>query len=318
MGRNNHSKKRVWKEVLLVNEIEAPFNFELSAPSSLPWKLSKGVCSRLIRLSSGRLLLVCVKSIGTFDRPKLEVASMSKFKLSEKDKMEVAEKISHIFGLRHNIRDFYSLAENDPVLRQVIQHFYGMRGPSEPRVFETVVISILEQQVNLKSAGRLRERLIDKFGEKLKLSNQTYHAFPTPEELAKADISQLRACGLSRYKASYIKGISESIVKGEFHPEELRTLSNEQVMEALMRLKGIGRWSAEYILVRGLGRPVVPGGDLAVRRAISEFYFKGKELSSDYVRRFSQRWGDYKGSAVFYLLCAYREGRRPRARTRNM
>lgn len=313
MGCNHHSKRRVWKEVLLVNEIEAPFSFDLSAPSSLPWKLSEGVCSRLIRLSSGRLLLVCVKSIGTCDRPKLEVALMSKFKLSEKDKMEVAGKISHIFGLRDNIRDFYSLAENDPVLRQVIQHFYGMRGPSEPRVFETIVISILEQQVNLKSAGRLRERLIDKFGEKLKLSNQTYHAFPTPEELAKADISQLRACGLSRYKASYIRGISESIVKGEFQPEELSTLSNEQVVEALMRLKGIGRWSAEYILVRGLGRPVVPGGDLAVRRAISEFYFNSKELSSDHVRRFSQRWGNYKGLAVFYLLCAYREGKRPRA-----
>ena len=311
MGCNHHSSRRVWKEVLLVNEIEAPFNFELTAPSSLPWKLSNGVCSRLIRLSSGRLLLVSVKSIGTVDRPKLEVTLRSKFKLSEKDKVEVVEKISHIFGLRHNVREFYSLAENDPVLRNVVHHFYGMRGPSEPSVFETIVISILEQQVNLKFAGRLRERLIERFGEKLKLNNQTHHAFPTPEELAKADISQLRACGLSRYKASYIKGISESVVTGEFDPEELRTLSNERAMEALMRLKGIGRWSAEYILVRGLGRPVVPGGDLAVRRAISEFYFNGKELSSDDVRRFSQRWGDHKGSAVFYLLCAYREGKKP-------
>jgi len=311
MGCNHHSSRRVWKEVLLVNEIEAPFNFELTAPSSLPWKLSNGVCSRLIRLGSGRLLLVSMKSIGTVDRPKLEVTLRSKFKLSEKDKVEVVEKISHIFGLRHNVKEFYSLTENDPVLRNVVHHFYGMRGPSEPSVFETIVISILEQQVNLKFAGRLRERLIERFGEKLKLNNQTHHAFPTPEELAKADISQLRACGLSRYKASYIKGISESVVTGEFDPEELRTLSNERAMEALMRLKGIGRWSAEYILVRGLGRAVVPGGDLAVRRAISEFYFNGKELSSDDVRRFSQRWGDHKGSAVFYLLCAYREGKKP-------
>lgn len=310
MRCNQHSSSHIWKEVLSVNEIEAPFNFELTAPSSLPWKLLDEVCSRLIRLSSGGLVLVSVKSIGTVDRPKLEVTLRSKFQLSKKDKAEVREKISHIFGLRHNIREFYSLAENDPVLRQVIQHFYGMRGPSEPSVFETIVISIVEQHVNLKFAGRLRERLIERFGDKLKLNNQTYHAFPTPEELSKADISQLRACGLSRYKASYIKGISESIVKDEFDPEELRTLSNEQAMETLMRLKGIGRWSAEYILVRGLGRPVVPGGDLVVRRAISEFYFGGKELSGGDVRRFSQRWGDYKGSAVFYLLCAYREGKR--------
>lgn len=311
MGYNHHSDRRVWKEVLSVNEIEAPFSFELSAPSSPPWKLSEEVCSRLIRLGSGRLLLASVNSIGTCDRPKLEVALISKFKLSEKEKTEVAEKISHVFGLRQNIRDFYSMAQHDPVLKKIIQHFYGMRGPSEPRVFETIVISILEQQVNLKSAERLRERLIDKFGEKLKLNNQTYHAFPTAEELAKADVSQLRACGLSRYKASYIRGISESIVKGEFQPEELSTLSNEQVVEALMRLKGIGRWSAEYILVRGLGRPVVPGGDLAVRRAISEFYFNSKELSGNDVRRFSQRWGHYRGLAVFYLLCAYRERKRP-------
>ena len=77
-----------------------------------------------------------------------------------------------------------------------------------------------------------------------------------------------------------------------------------------MKLKGIGRWTAEYILVRGLGRNVVPADDVAMRKAISEFYFGGKELSGEETREFVQKWGKYRGLSAFYLLYARRHRKR--------
>jgi len=294
------------KKIFLLDKIEGPFNFELSTPSSFPWRVSNGMHSRLLRLSSGKLVLVSVRSVGTVEKPKLEVMVKSKSKISKEDEEEIINKISKIFGLGQDLKGFYSFAEKDPVLRRAVRDFYGLRGYSEPTVFETVVIAVLEQQVTLSYAQKMRELLIKKFGDKLEANHQVYYAFPSPEALAKASIDELRKCGLSRYKASYIKEISKKIVKGEFNPEELRQLPTQKAMESLMKFKGIGRWTAEYILARGLGRNVIPADDIALRKATSEFYFGGKELSGEETREFAQHWNKYQGFSAFYLLYAHR------------
>lgn len=188
----------------------------------------------------------------------------------------------------------------------MVSDFYGLRGYSEPTVFETIVIAILEQQVALAYAGKMRECIIRKFGDEMKVNGQVYYTFPSPEALAKASVDQMKDCKLSRHKASYIKGIAESIVKGEFDPEELKQLSENRAIERLLRLKGIGRWTAEYILARGLGKNVIPADDVALRKTTSEYYFAGKELSEKETREFTKRWQKYRGLAAFYLLYARR------------
>jgi len=292
------------KSIVFLDKIKAPFNFDLSAPSSLPWHRSKDACRRVMRLSSGKLVLVSVKDVGTIEKPKLEISVESYLEISSKDVKEVARKISRIFSLDQDLTEFYSLAKEDIILKRIIHDFYGMRGYTEPTVFETIVICVLEQQLNLGVSKKIRELLIKNFGEKLEISNQIYYAFPSPETLSKADIRQLRKCKLSRNKASCIRRVSESMVKGEFDPEELEKLPNEEIKEKLMKFKGIGRWTAEYILVRGLGRNVIPADDLALQKAISEFYFNGKKLSDQEIKEFAQRWGNHLGITAFYLLRA--------------
>ena len=255
-------------------------------------------------------MLVSLRSVGTVRKPKLEVTVESKSKISKKEDKEITSKVSHIFGLEQDLEGFYSFAEKDPVLRRAVRDFHGLRGYSEPAVFETIVIAILEQQVTLNYARKMRELLIKKFGDKLEVNDQVYYAFPSPEALGKASIEELKKCGLSGYKASYIKEISKSIFKGEFNPEKLRQLSTRKAMESLMKLKGIGRWTAEYILARGLGRNVIPADDVALRKATSEFYFSGKELSGEEIREFAQKWDKYRGLSAFYLLYARRHRKR--------
>ena len=294
------------KRTLVLDEIEGPFNFELSAPSSTPWRRKKGSCARLLRLSSGKLVLVSLATIGTIEKPRLEVTIQSDTPTNKEDEEEVIHKIFRILGLNLDLKGFYAFAQRDPVLRRVASDFYGLRGYSEPTVFETIVIAILEQQVTLAYARKMRECIIRKFGEEMKVNGHVYYAFPSPEALARASVDQMRECKLSRYKASYIKGIAESIVRGDFDPEELRRLSEDEAMERLMRLRGIGRWTAEYILARGLGKNVVPADDVALRKAASEYYFAGEELSGEETREFTKQWERYRGLAAFYLLYARR------------
>ena len=294
------------KKTFVLNKFEGPFDFELSAPSSFPWLRSNGSCSRLLRLGSGKLVLVSLDSIGTIEKPKLEVTIQSATPTNKEDEEEVVSKIFRILGLNQDLKGFYAFAQRDPVLRRVVSDFYGLRGYSEPTVFETIVIAILEQQVTLAYAGKMRECIVRKFGEEMKVNGQVYYAFPSPEVLERASIDQMKECKLSRYKASYIKGIANSIVKGEFDPEVLRQLSKEEGMERLMKFRGIGRWTAEYILVRGLGKNVIPADDVALRKTTSEYYFAGKELSGKEIREFAGQWEEYQGLAAFYLLYARR------------
>ena len=295
------------KKTIIIKEIKPPFSFELTVPSIFPWEYSKGICTRAMKMSSGQLALVSVRSVGTVENPKLEISIESGYEISSKDMDEVKQKIRWVFDLDKDIKDFYRLAEKDRVLRDVVQNFYGMRAHSEPTVFETVILCICEQQVNLRLARKMRELLIKKFGERLKLEDKVYYAFPSPGPLANATIEELRKCKLSRYKAGYIKGISKAIVQGELACERLKELSNDEVLKKLTRFKGVGRWTAEYVLVRSLRRwEVFPADDLAARKAISEFYFHGRKLSGAEVRHFAQRWGADAGLAVFYLLVAYR------------
>ena len=257
-------------------------------------------------LSSGKLVLVSLVSIGTIEKPKLEITIQSDAPTNEEEKEEVVNKIFRILGLNQDLKGFYAFAQRDPILKRAVSDFYGLRGYSEPTVFETIVMAILEQQVTLTYAGKMRECIIKKFGEEMKVNGQVYCAFPSPEALAGASIDQMRECKLSKYKASYIKGIAESIVKGEFDPEELRELSKDKAMERLLKLKGVGRWTAEYILARGLGKNVVPADDVALRKTTSEYYFAGKELSEKEIREFAKQWQKYRGMAAFYLLYARR------------
>ena len=118
----------------MLKEIKGPLDFILSAPSSPPWKIANGARSRVLRLNSGRLVLVTLRFTGTVDEPKVEMETQSETTIDENDEKELVSKVSTILALKLDLKGFYVFAEKDPVLRQVISHFYGLRGYSEPTV----------------------------------------------------------------------------------------------------------------------------------------------------------------------------------------
>jgi len=167
--------------------------------------------------------------------------------------------------------------------------------------------SVCAQQVNLTFAFTTRARLVRRYGRPVGLNGRTLYAFPNADALARARVSTLRRMQFSGRKAEYIVGIARAITQERVDLGALAACDNEEAIARLTTLRGVGRWSAEWFLARGLGRgDVCPAGDLAVRKAFARYYNRGRPLSDAAIRRRARRWGAYQNLAVHYLLAGMR------------
>jgi len=285
-----------------------PYDFDLSCSvfgfeKPMPDLYENGVWRRALRLKSGKLIPIALRSLGAVEEPKIEIQCFSV--VSEEEKSELAAKLDWMFSFSEDLTALYALMERDPILKEVKEKLRGLRaGSMGATVFESIVKTILQQQISLRVSFWMTNRLVTKFGENVKVDGQVYYDFPTASALAETSLEEMRQCGLSRRKSEYIKGIAEKVISDEFDPDDLKKLSNEEVIEELKRFRGLGRWSAELVLCTGLKRKdVIPADDLGVRRTVSKFYFNCRNISGDEVRKLTEKWDAFKRDIVFYLIC---------------
>jgi DNA-3-methyladenine glycosylase II len=130
----------------------------------------------------------------------------------------------------------------------------GLRSPRTPTVFESLIDSIIEQQISLPAAQSIERRLVERTGRSVELEGFRYFAFPSPAAMARVLPEDLRECGLSRRKTEYVLGISQSIVTGTLDLEGLASVTDTpEVISRLMEVRRVGRWTAE--LTRCAGSP---------------------------------------------------------------
>lgn len=213
----------------------------------------------------------------------------------------------HICGADLDMAAFYRRAADDPVLGGLVVRHYGLRPTLSPQPFEMLVGAICAQQVNLAFAFTVRARLVRRFGIPVGVNGETIYAFPEPAALARARVDDLRRMQLTTRKAEYVVGLARQVDTGDLDLGALSNRSNEDVIEQLTAVRGLGRWTAEWFLARGLGRgDVCPAGDLAVRKAFAHFYNRRRVLSETAIRRRAARWGANQNMAVHYLLAGHR------------
>jgi DNA-3-methyladenine glycosylase II len=287
-----------------------PFDFELSATifshgDSQIRKYEKGRFWQVISVDS-KLLLAIVTSTGTVDDPELLVKLESCEKTSKTDEERAEEIIYTLFNLNFDLKPFYEQSETDRVMAHLTRKLRGLKSPTTPTVFEALIDSIVEQQISLNIANKMEERLIKTFGGVLSLNKKVYYAFPTPQKLASSSLHKLRSCGLSQRKAEYIRDISKMIIDGKLNLEKLKDHEDaNDIITELDRIRGIGTWTAELTMVRGLQKlEAFPADDLGLRRVIAHYYSNDPEISSEEARRIADRWGKWKGLAGFYLIMA--------------
>jgi len=261
----------------------------------------EGVYRRLLVLG-GAPVLVCVRQAGAQLEVELRGDGVRRIAVRK-----AAERfVLRALGAGRSLRPFYRACAEDPLLARAIQENRGLHVVGSASVFESILTAVFAQQVNLSFAYSIRRELCETFGERLDVDGESYVAFPEPQRLARLSEARLRGFRLSRMKTIAIREISRAFSSGGLDEDELDGLADDEVVDRLTRYKGIGRWTAEIALLRGLGRPdVFPAGDLSIIKGMaSEFLGREGLARESEMREFSERWRPHRSLALVY---AYKE-----------
>ena len=288
---------------------KSPFNFELSAKifsngDPQIQRYEKGSYWQLIWLNN-KLVLITVRSLGSVDKPELSVSLKPDNELNKKDNVIARKILTSIFNLDFDLRYFYEDMREDRIMSKLTLKLCGLNSPTTPTFFEAIVSSIIEQQISLKATRSIETRMIKEFGDMLQLDGKTYYSFPTPETISNLEREDLRGSGLSFRKAEYVIGLSKSIEENNLDLNELKTKNTSEIISELLKIRGIGVWTAELAVIRGLHRLVaLPADDIGLRKVVSHYYNNDKPVSADELRRIAKGWGKWSGLAAFYLVVA--------------
>jgi DNA-3-methyladenine glycosylase II len=182
------------------------------------------------------------------------------------------------------------LAERDAVMRGLVERFRGLALASRGDAFSTLARSIVGQQISVKAAQSVWDRLASRLMEM------------TPARVASARRPTLRSCGLSGQKADYIRDLARKFLDGTLDPSHWSALEDEALIVELTKVKGIGRWTAEMFLMFHLVRPdVLPVADLGLQRAMRLHYNRGRVLSAARMHKIGAVWAPWRSVATWYL-----------------
>jgi DNA-3-methyladenine glycosylase II len=240
-------------------------------------------------------ILVAVTQQGTA----LDVALTGE-DLSSEDRQNAKLALERLLGLRVDLSEFYECTSRHPRLGHLAAPFRGLKPPRFATVFEGLVNGITCQQLSLTVGIVFLNRLAERCG--LQFSPGLY-AFPRPEDLARLHPEDLRSLGYSGNKARAIIGVARAIVERHLDLEGFAQLDNQECVERLDAIPGVGRWTAEYVLLRGLGRTeVFPGDDVGARNNLEHWLGLTSKLDYDGVRRVLSKWKCYGGLIFLHLL----------------
>jgi DNA-3-methyladenine glycosylase II len=290
-------------------EVPSPFRLDLTV-----WALRRRAHNAMDRFDGRyyrRTLMVCgrpveaaVRQQGGTQAQLLAVKLRGSGAVLSADHVAQARMVlERMLGLGVDIRGFYRLAERDERLRELARRFRGMRPPCFPSVFEAVVNAIACQQLSLVVGIHLLNRLAQRYGPTISASPLAQPGFPTPQRLAGASPGALRELGFSLAKARAVTDLAGRVAAGDIDLEALHDADDDRALATLTGLTGVGRWSAEYTLLRGLGRHhVLPGDDVGARNNLRRRFGLTAAADYDAVAELAQAWWPYGGLVYFHLL----------------
>jgi DNA-3-methyladenine glycosylase II len=217
-------------------------------------------------------------------------------------KNEIVAYVREWFDLETDLKPFYEMASKDRLLKDLIKKYHGYRIVGQPDLFESLVWAVLGQQINLQFAYTLKQRFVEKFGSKLLFRNDEYFLFPAPESVALLTDEHLLPLQFSRQKSKYTVLIAEAFASGQISKEKLRGLSLMQAKELLMKIKGVGNWTANYALMKTFRYPdAFPLEDAGIHNAIKNLKKLERKPTLDEVRKTFRKYKGWEAYATLYL-----------------
>lgn len=223
--------------------------------------------------------------------------------LFKRAREKVAAYIWEWFDLEQDISNFYEVAGQDKVLRQLAYKYYGLRIMCIPDLFEALTWAIIGQQINLPFAYTLKKRFIEQFGEGLTFEDGTFWLFPAFEKIANINVEDLRRLQFTGRKAEYVIGVAKSMMNGELTKENLlQKHDDQQIKKSLMKIKGIGPWTADYVMMKCLHLPsAFPITDVGLQNALKLQLGLERKPTIDEMKEMAKNWGEWQAYATFYL-----------------
>jgi DNA-3-methyladenine glycosylase II len=303
---SNHMQTPQAREFMI--EPCAPFRLDLTAwalrrrPHNAIDRWSESAYQRVVSIDDGLPAALSVTQDDVSAVPRLSVRLDGR--LDDRSAVVLArDALERLLGLSVDLSAFAAMAEVDPLLRPLARRMHGLKPPRFPTVFEALVNGVACQQLSLDVGIHLLNRLTAAHGRPAAGNPAGPRAFPDPDQLASLQPDELKRHGFSSSKARTIVETARMIVAGELDLESLEQLDDATAIDRLTRLRGIGRWTAEYVLLRGLGRlQIFPGDDVGAHNKLRRFFDIDTALDYASVNRLVARWDPYAGMVYFHLL----------------
>jgi DNA-3-methyladenine glycosylase II len=263
-------------------------------------RIEERVLTTLIRID-GRSLLVKLWSTGSVSQPELSGRITGEWS-GETDREWISRHLEQRFHLQDDALAFYEQAGKDSHLAPLLQAFYGLKPVNTASMYEALSWAILGQQINIRFAYMLKKTLVEMAGARLETEGRVYYAFPEPQAVAALSYEDLTQQRFSRRKAEYLIDLARMVAGGDILLDEFSGADPEPIIAQLVKIRGIGRWSAEYGLMRGLGHPdILPAADIGLRNAVQTLYQLPQQPDEETVRQMGTRWAGWRSWAAFYL-----------------
>lgn len=278
------------------------FSFELAcsflerSPRELLHRVEEGNIFKALRVADKKILFSIRE-----DNANLVIEFLN-HQLSESEKEFVSHYVCEWLDLHTDLKPFYNMVESDKLLGPLIKKFYGYRIVGQPDLFESLVWAVLGQQINLTFAYTLKQRFVEQFSEVIEHDGQKYFLFPSQEVVAQLTPESLLALQFSKQKANYTIGIAQAFASGEITKESLQHLSLTEGKEKLMKIKGIGNWTANYALMKTFRYPdAFPLEDVGIHNAIKNLKGMKSKPTLDQVKRIFKKYKGWEAYATLYL-----------------
>ena len=249
----------------------------------------------------GQTVVFEVSSWGTVEAPKLKFKAYTNDKLTPNIERSVSDRISFFLSLQDNLRGFYKIALQDACMEAVIRRFYGHKQVKFLTPFEGACWAILAQRIPMAASHKMKENLVRAIGDPVRLGGVEYWAFPDAKTMAAAGEAKISQIVRNRRKAEYLWAVTEKFKDVE--EQWLRSAPYDEVYTWLRGIKGIGEWSANFILLRSLGRMEklsTVGPDLAYD--VAKMYFGREEpLTDSEVCKIAEKYGASMGYWAYYV-----------------
>ncbi len=287
--------------------------FQISLPTHFHWSHLRayltGSPEEMLHFEVGDWLYRWERGMGIFRirveeaQKQVEVEMLEREKEAKEAQRDIETFVEEWLDLRRDLRPFYQMVQDDDLLGPLIRKDRGLRIGGIPDLWECAAWAIVGQQVNVAFAKTLKKRLIENFGNQRRWNSHTFWQFPPKEVIAALEPEDLRSLAISQRKAEYLIDFARILVVGDISKEKLKAYpSASQAAKELTKIRGIGKWSANYILLRCLRYPdAFPLGDAALYNAVRHLLDIKQKPKDEDLLALAENWKGWEAYAAYHL-----------------